>query len=383
MHLRGLSALGADIELVDSVLVAEAPNGLRGARITLDFPSVGATENIMMAAIAAKGTTVLDNAAREPEIVDLCSFLNDMGGQVEGVGTSTLTIHGVVTGDLKPVAHRVVPDRVEAATFLAAVAVAGGEIMIRDAWSQHMELFVEKLTMMGLGISDVGNSLWVRSDRALRSVDFANVAVPRHRNRLQTADRRDAFGRRQHRHRDRKPVLGAISLHRGTGEDGCRYHRRLTSRSDSQCAHTQGFVGDCPRHPCRGVPGRGGVGRSGRDRDLELVAHRSGLWPPGATFVCPWCRHHAEVRHAVGRLLLAVFGPSSGNREHCGNGPDRRQYEQDLVPASLMRKHADHPTSSSIRIPLALWPSSSKVPGRSALKENTADSPLPTGCSRS
>lgn len=178
IHLRGLAALGAEIELVDSVLVADATSGLRGARITLDFPSVGATENIVMAAVGAKGASVLDNVAREPEIVDLCNMLNEMGAQIEGVGSATLTVHGVPIPDLHAVSHRVVPDRLEVATFLAAVAVAGGEVTINDAWSPHMELFLEKLRLMGLHVTDVGNAVWVRSDRRLRSLDFATLPYP-------------------------------------------------------------------------------------------------------------------------------------------------------------------------------------------------------------
>ncbi len=178
LHLRGLAALGAEIELVDSVLVGHAPRGLHGASITLDFPSVGATENIVMAAVLAKGTTVVDNAAREPEIVDLCHFLQAMGADIEGVGSSTLVVHGVPSGDLQPATHSVVPDRLEVATFLSAVAVAGGEITIQDGIARHMDLFLDKLRMMGLIVTDVGNGLWVRSDQRIRSIDVSTLPYP-------------------------------------------------------------------------------------------------------------------------------------------------------------------------------------------------------------
>ena len=123
-----------------TMLEAVADDGLRGGDITFEFPSVGATENIVMAAVLAKGTTMLDNAAREPEIIDLCRFLNGMGAQIEGVGSPTVDRPRRATGDLHGTSHRVVPDRVEAATYLAAVGVAGGEIIVRDARAEHMEI---------------------------------------------------------------------------------------------------------------------------------------------------------------------------------------------------------------------------------------------------
>ena len=129
----------------DDYLEAVADDGLRGADIALEFPSVGATENIIMAAVLAKGTTMLDNAAREPEIVDLCRFLVGMGAQIEGIGSPVVIVHGVPAGDLARHDHRVVADRVEAATYLAAVGLAGGEITVRDARAEHMEVMLRKL----------------------------------------------------------------------------------------------------------------------------------------------------------------------------------------------------------------------------------------------
>jgi UDP-N-acetylglucosamine 1-carboxyvinyltransferase len=177
MHLKGLEALGASFELRHGYLEGRA-DGLRGASITLEFPSVGATENIVMAAVHAKGTTVLDNAAREPEIGDLCAFLNAMGAQIEGVGSSTLVVHGVEPGMLRPADHRVVADRLEAATYLAAVGVTGGEVTLREARAEHMGMIMAKLVEMGMTITDTGTGLWARSSGRLRSVDVATLPYP-------------------------------------------------------------------------------------------------------------------------------------------------------------------------------------------------------------
>ena len=132
MHLSGLEAMGAEITLEHGDVVARAER-LHGADITFEFPSVGATENILTAAVHAKGTTVIDNAAREPEISDLCAMLISMGADIEGVGTSRLVVHGVEPGALRATDHVTVPDRIQAATYLAAAAVTGGELFLRGA----------------------------------------------------------------------------------------------------------------------------------------------------------------------------------------------------------------------------------------------------------
>jgi UDP-N-acetylglucosamine 1-carboxyvinyltransferase len=178
MHLKGLEALGATFELRHGNLEGRADSGLRGDYVTLEFPSVGATENILMAAVLAKGTTVLDNAAREPEIMDLCQFLVAMGAQIEGIGTGTLTVDGVEAADLGCVAHRVVPDRVEAATYLAAVAVAGGEVTILDGRPEHMEMYLAKLRAMGVTVTQVPGGMWCHAAGRLRSVDVATLPYP-------------------------------------------------------------------------------------------------------------------------------------------------------------------------------------------------------------
>jgi UDP-N-acetylglucosamine 1-carboxyvinyltransferase len=177
MHLRGLEALGAQFELRHGYLEARADD-LFGADITLEFPSVGATENILMAAVHARGTTVLENAAREPEIADLCRFLNTMGAKVEGIGSARLVIHGVEPGALTASAHSVVPDRVEAATFLAAAAITGGEVEIGAARPEHMDMFLRKVVEMGVKVGATGEGLHVRGPRRLHSIDVATLPYP-------------------------------------------------------------------------------------------------------------------------------------------------------------------------------------------------------------
>ncbi len=175
LHVRGLQDLGASFSTRRGFIIGDAPQ-LVGARIVLEFPSVGATENLMMAAVLAKGITVIDNAAREPEISDLVAFLNRMGASIVGAGTSTITVEGVET--LAPVEHSVIPDRIEAATFLAALAIAGGEITLAGARPDHMDMLMLKLGEMGVRISPVGDGIWALQSRRLRAVDVSTLPYP-------------------------------------------------------------------------------------------------------------------------------------------------------------------------------------------------------------
>ena len=177
MHLKGLEAMGATFEMAHGVVEARADR-LHGASITLDFPSVGATENILTAAVHAKGTSVIDNAAREPEIADLCHFLVAMGAHIEGIGSSTLTVHGVEPGELHATEHSVVPDRIQAATYLAATAVSGGEVVLRGARADHMEMLLKRFRSMGLAITDVGDGIAIWAQGRLRSIDVATLPYP-------------------------------------------------------------------------------------------------------------------------------------------------------------------------------------------------------------
>ena len=168
MHIRGLTAMGAEFEITSDVVAARCDR-LRGAEITFDFPSVGATENILTAAVLADGVTTIHNAAREPEIIDLCEFLNAMGAQVEGAGTSTLRIVGVERGSLRACEHETVPDRIQAATYIAACAVTGGELDLLNAQSKHMEMVLFRFRDMGLEIQSLPYGLRVAAPERLRS----------------------------------------------------------------------------------------------------------------------------------------------------------------------------------------------------------------------
>lgn len=178
MHLKGLEALGATFELRRGYIEGRAEE-LHGADITLDFPSVGATENIVMAAVLAKGVTVLDNAAREPEVADLCQFLNSMGACIEGIGSPTLYIHGVPKSDLSAANHAVVPDRVQAATYMAAVGACQGEVLVRGARADHMEMYLRRLREMGVQTTAQNDGVLVYQDgRRLRSLDVQTLPYP-------------------------------------------------------------------------------------------------------------------------------------------------------------------------------------------------------------
>jgi UDP-N-acetylglucosamine 1-carboxyvinyltransferase len=177
MHVAGLEAMGATFEVAHGDVEARAER-LHGADITFEFPSVGATENILMAAVHAKGTTVIDNAAREPEITDLCLMLTSMGADIEGIGSSTLVVHGVEPGSLHSTDHRTVTDRIQAATFIAAAAVAGGELFLRGARRDDMEMVLRRFSDMGLHVVDQHDGLTVRSEGRLRSIDVATLPYP-------------------------------------------------------------------------------------------------------------------------------------------------------------------------------------------------------------
>jgi UDP-N-acetylglucosamine 1-carboxyvinyltransferase len=175
MHLRALEQLGAEVEVEHGFVHARASQ-LTGTRILLEFPRVGATENALMAAVLAKGTTVIDNAAREPELADLASVLNHMGAQILGAGSSTITVEGVES--LHPVEHTVIADRIEAATYLAALGIAGGEVTLRGAVPDHMTMLVQKLGEMGVRCSPDGGGLWAMARKRLRSVDVSTLPYP-------------------------------------------------------------------------------------------------------------------------------------------------------------------------------------------------------------
>ncbi len=177
MHMDGLSALGATFKVRGGDVEARADE-LVGAELILDYPSVGATENVMMAAVLARGRTVVDNAAREPEICDLARFLNEMGARVAGAGSDRVTIIGVKR--LQPAERPFVtmPDRVEAATFLAAVGMAGGEVVLRGARADHMAMLVRKLRDMGMEIDAREDGVAAHAAARLRAADMSTLPYP-------------------------------------------------------------------------------------------------------------------------------------------------------------------------------------------------------------
>jgi UDP-N-acetylglucosamine 1-carboxyvinyltransferase len=175
LHIMGLERLGAVFDNAHGYLVAEAPV-LHGAQIWLDFPSVGATENILMAAVLAKGTTTIDNAAREPEIVDLCQMLSGMGAQIGGIGTSTLEIDGVET--LHPTNHDVVADRIVAGTWAFAAAMTRGDIRVRGASAGLLEIVLDKLAQTGALVTTYDDGFAVSCHDRPRAVDIVTLPYP-------------------------------------------------------------------------------------------------------------------------------------------------------------------------------------------------------------
>ncbi len=175
LHLKGLEAMGAEIKLEHGYVEASASR-LVGARILLDTPTVGGTENLMMAATLAKGITTLENAAREPEIIDLAKALQGMGACIEGAGTDTIMIEGV--DDLTPMDYQVMPDRIEAGTFLVAAAMTGGRVGVKGGCAEHLEALLSKLEEAGATVAATPETLWVEGPEEIRSVNLKTQPHP-------------------------------------------------------------------------------------------------------------------------------------------------------------------------------------------------------------
>ena len=176
MHLSGLERLGANVAVEHGNVVARAPAGLRGSSVFLDFPSVGATENLLMAGVLARGTTVIENAAREPEIVDLCSMLAAMGARIDGAGSSTVVVHGV--SGLHPVEHVVVPDRIVTGTWAVAAVMTRGDITITNARPEHLEIVVDKLSWSGAQLRAIEDGMQVTMVDRARAFDVVTLPYP-------------------------------------------------------------------------------------------------------------------------------------------------------------------------------------------------------------
>ncbi|EUJ24160.1 UDP-N-acetylglucosamine 1-carboxyvinyltransferase [Listeria grandensis] len=175
LHLKGFEAMGANVKIENGYIEATAKK-LIGAKIYLDFPSVGATQNIMMAATLAEGTTVIENVAREPEIVDLANFLNQMGGRVIGAGTEVIRIEGVK--ELVATDHSIIPDRIEAGTFMIAAAITEGNVFIEDMVPEHISSLIAKLEEMGVKIVEENNGVRVIGPKYLKAVDVKTLPHP-------------------------------------------------------------------------------------------------------------------------------------------------------------------------------------------------------------
>ena len=176
IHLKGFEALGAEIEMGHGYIEARAPRGLTGARIYLDFPSVGATENIMMAAVQAKGHTILENPAQEPEIIDLANYLNIMGAKVRGAGTNVIRIEGVTS--MHGHEYTVIPDRIEAGTYMVAAAMAGGDVRVDNVLTEHLKPVVAKLKEAGVTVEEDIRGVRIISDGKLKAVDIKTLPYP-------------------------------------------------------------------------------------------------------------------------------------------------------------------------------------------------------------
>ncbi len=176
LHLKGMEALGAIITLEQGYVNAHAPHGLKGATITLPMVSVGATENIMLAACLAQGVTTLTNAAREPEIIDLAACLNAMGAKIAGAGTDTLTIDGVTS--LHAAEHKVLPDRIEAGTYMLAAAITGGDVLCQGAKEEHLQALITKLREAGVSVDAQDDGVRVRASARSRGVDVMTEPHP-------------------------------------------------------------------------------------------------------------------------------------------------------------------------------------------------------------
>lgn len=176
LHLKAFEAMGAKVTVGNGYVEASVPEGLKGATIYLDFPSVGATENILMAAAVADGKTIIENAAEEPEIVDLVTFLNSMGANIKGAGTNVIRVEGVK--HLYGASHTVIPDRIEAGTFIIAAAIAGGDVVVDNVLSEHLKPLLAKLGEAGVKVIKDIDSVRVISDGHIHSTDIKTLPYP-------------------------------------------------------------------------------------------------------------------------------------------------------------------------------------------------------------
>ena len=271
-HYRGFARLGATVDEGESVIRITAPDGLRGAHLYLDTPSHTGTENLMMAASLAPGTTIIDNTAQEPEVLDMIAFLTKMGAEISGGGTGFITVHGV--SELTAVEHTVMPDRIDAGVFAMAAAAAGGEINLVGANLDHLGVVRWKLEQMGVEFASNGAVLQVRREKPLRPINVITSPYPRVRHRPPVADHGggDDGRRRQLHPRDdlRRPVHAGARAEQDGRQGRDRQQRRDRARADGAAR----LRGRRARPARRRGADPGGPGRRGRDRGLQRLPHR-------------------------------------------------------------------------------------------------------------
>ena len=175
-HIKGFNAMGAQVEVANGMVNATAPGGLNGGTVYLDVVSVGATMNIMMAATLARGKTTIENAAREPHIVDLANFLNSMGADIRGAGTNVIRVYG--TQKLTGGAYSIIPDQIEAGSYMAAAAAVGGEILVKNVIPKHLDCITSKLTEMGVHVRDLGEAVLIRRERPILRTNIKTMPYP-------------------------------------------------------------------------------------------------------------------------------------------------------------------------------------------------------------
>ena len=276
LHIFGLEQLGARINQSHGYIEAVAPEGLRGATVHFDRITVTGTEDLMMAAVLAKGETVLRNAAREPEVVDLAELLSKMGAKIEGAGTSTIRIQGVE--QLGGAEHTIIPDRIEAGTFLVAGAITGGDVTVTDCNPEHVGALVAKLQQAGAEVTQPDGRQRARAGErqtALGGYDHGRISRLRHRfaGAIHGAD--DAGGRhRDHRRDDFRKPLHARA---GNGADGRQHSRGWQAGDGGGAARAIRRRRDRERPAGQRVAGAGGAGGQGRNRDRPRLPHRSRL----------------------------------------------------------------------------------------------------------
>ncbi len=175
-HIKGFNAMGAQVDIVSGDIVATTTRPLQGGRVYLDVVSVGATMNIMIAAVLAEGTTIIENCAKEPHIVDLANFLNAMGANISGAGTDVIKVRGVKR--LKGGSYSIIPDQIEAGTYMAAVAAAGGKVLIKNVIPKHLDCISSKLREMGVTITDMGDAVLVETNGRLQKAKVKTMPYP-------------------------------------------------------------------------------------------------------------------------------------------------------------------------------------------------------------